>query len=194
MEIQQKQVIRERIIESIETKKIILQEDAIISTIDDVVEEIKLTIQNGGKILLCGNGGSASDAAHIAGEFVGRFQKERCAIPAIAISNDYVSTTAIANDYGYDRVFARAIEGYINQGDILIGLSTSGDSENVFLALQRAKELGGKTIGLLGKSGGKIKEIVDYSIVVPNQNTARIQESHIMIGHIICELVEASIT
>ena len=146
----------------------------------------------GGKVLLCGNGGSASDALHIAGELIGRFQRERQGLPAIALNADVASMTAIANDYGYDRIFERGVEGLLNKGDTLIGISTSGNSENVYLAVKKAKEKGGKTIALLGKDGGKINDIADISIVVPSDCTARIQESHIMIGHIICELVEDS--
>ncbi len=183
-------VIKNRIRESIDVKETILTSDELVSAIEKAVEEVKNTLKNGGKIILCGNGGSASDAAHIAGELVGRFQKERVSIPAIALNEINVSLTAIANDYSYDDVFARPVSGLMKEGDVLIGISTSGNSENVYRAIKMAKEKGGKTIGLLGKSGGKITECCDVSIIIPSNVTARIQESHIMIGHIICELAE----
>ena len=184
------ELIKNRIEESIEVKQRILASDVLLTAIEKAGDIVQETLHNGGKILLCGNGGSASDAAHIAGELVGRFQKERKSIPAIALNEINVSLTAIANDYSYDDVFARSVEGLMNKGDVLIGISTSGNSENVYRAVLKAGEIGGKTIGLLGKSGGKILNHCDVPIVVPCDVTARIQESHIMIGHIICELIE----
>ena len=144
------------------------------------------------KILLCGNGGSAADAQHIAAELVGRFQKERRSLPAIALTTDTSALTAIGNDYGYEQVFARQVEGLANKGDVLIGISTSGESENVLRAIEEAKKRGCKTIGLLGKDGGRIKDLCDASIVVPCNETPRIQEMHIMIGHILCSLIDES--
>lgn len=183
-------LIRNRIQESITVKKQILGNDSLIKSIQDASELISCCIRNGGKLLLCGNGGSASDALHITGELVGRFQHERKALAAMCLNADVATMTAIANDYGYEHIFERAVEGMMDSEDILLGISTSGNSENVYLALQKAKDFGGKAIALLGRDGGKIKEIADISIIVPCDNTARIQESHIMIGHIICELVE----
>lgn len=182
--------VRARINESIETKKRIFEDENLINNIEDAALLVKETLKNGGKVLLCGNGGSASDALHIAGELVGRFQKERKPLPAIALPGDAVAMTALSNDYSYEDAFARQTEGFLTRGDVLIGISTSGNSENVYRAIVKAKEIGGKTVALLGKGGGKIKDAADISIVIPSDNTARIQESHIMIGHIICEIVE----
>ena len=184
------QIIKDRIRESIEVKNKILENQSIIGQIEEAAKYIIGCFSAGGKVLLCGNGGSASDAMHIAGEFVGRFQRERKALPAIALNGDVTSMTSIANDYGYENVFQRCVEGFMRHGDVLIGISTSGNSVNVYNALNRAKMMGEKTIALLGKDGGKIKTVADIPIIVPSNVTARIQESHIMIGHIICELVE----
>lgn len=183
-------VITDRIRESIDVKEKILSDEEIITKIQKAGEIVRDAMRNGNKILLCGNGGSASDSLHIAGEFVGRFQKERESLPAIALNADVASLTSIANDYGYEHVFERGIEGYGNPGDVLLGISTSGNSENVILAMKKAREKGVYTIGLSGKNGGKMDALADVSIVVPSDCTARIQESHIMIGHIICELAE----
>ncbi len=186
------QKIKDRIKESIEVKERILGDPELTGRIEEAAEAVIRCLSNGGKVLLCGNGGSASDAMHIAGELVGRFQRERSSLPAIALNGDVTSMTSVANDYGYDRVFERFVEGFMNPGDVLIGISTSGNSENVYRALIKAKEMGETTIALLGRGGGKIKDIPDISVVVPSDNTARVQESHIMIGHIICELAEES--
>ncbi len=183
-------IIEDRIRESIKTKESILSSTEILKTIEDAATLVVNCLGSDGKVLLCGNGGSASDALHIAGELVGRFQKERKSMPAYALNADVATMTAIANDYGYEKVFERGVEGLMKSGDLLIGISTSGNSENVYRAISKAKEIGGKTIALLGKDGGKIKDIADVSIIVPSNVTARIQESHIMIGHIICEIAE----
>lgn len=183
-------LITERISESVETKQKILNDKELLKDIKEAADVVSMTLHDGGKVLLCGNGGSASDALHIAGELVGRFQKERKSAPAIALNADVASMTAIANDYGFDKIFARAVEGYMHKKDVLIGFSTSGNSENVYQAFLQAKEMGGKTIAFLGRDGGKIKDIVDVPIIIPSDVTARIQESHIMIGHIICEIAE----
>ncbi|BAF70554.1 D-sedoheptulose 7-phosphate isomerase [Nitratiruptor sp. SB155-2] len=149
-------------------------------------------LKNQKKIMLCGNGGSAADAQHIAAELVGRFKKERRSLPAIALSVDTSALTAIGNDYGFELVFARQVEGLAQKGDVLIGISTSGESENVLRAMEEAKKRGCKTIGLLGKDGGRIKDLCDAAIVVPSSQTPRIQEMHIMIGHILCSLIDES--
>jgi len=186
------QLIINRITESIEVKNKIINSRELCDLIDNVCSEIIQVYKNGGKVILCGNGGSASDALHLAGELVGRFQKERKSWPAIALNADVATITAIANDYGYDDVFSRQVEGHMKETDILIGFSTSGNSENIYRAFVKAKEFGGKTIGMLGKDGGKIKNVSDFPIIIPSDITARIQESHITIGHIICEIVEAN--
>lgn len=186
----QVEIIKQRLLNSIEVKKQILNDDEMISMIIQLVNEISSVIMNGGKVLICGNGGSASDALHMAGELVGRFKKERKAWPAIALNGDVASMTAIANDYGYDYIFERSVDAYMTPNDLLLGISTSGNSENVYKAILRAKELGGKTAALLGKDGGKIKLVTDYPIVVESNVTARVQESHITIIHIMCEMIE----
>lgn len=183
-------LIKERIRESIRTKQALIDSSELLNSIEQTADLVIDTLKRGGKILLCGNGGSASDALHIAGELAGRFQMERGALPAIALNADISTLTAVANDYGYDRVFERSVEGLMRETDTLIGISTSGNSENIYLAVKKAKEIGGQTAAFLGRDGGKIKNIADLAIVVPGDCTARIQEAHIMIGHIICELVE----
>lgn len=186
-------LIEERIEESIKTKQKLLGDKELIAQIQRIADTVSECLNTGGKVLLCGNGGSASDALHIAGELVGRFQKERKSLPAVVLNADVATMTAIANDYGYDSVFERQVEGFLNKGDVLIGISTSGNSENILRAVKRASLIGGHTVVFLGKDGGKIKEQAELPIVVPCDCTARIQESHIMIGHIICELVENEI-
>lgn len=189
-----KDLIKARIQDSINVKYELLNNDELLSVIDCLANRIVSAIRNGNKLILCGNGGSASDALHFAGEFVGRFQKERIAWPAIVLNADVAAITAIANDYGYDDVFARQAEAHVKQGDIFVGISTSGNSENVLRAMRVAKNMGAITAALLGKDGGKIKEMVDYPIVVPSNVTARIQESHITIIHILCEIAEEKIS
>ncbi|MEO2118104.1 MAG: D-sedoheptulose 7-phosphate isomerase [Methanocaldococcus sp.] len=154
------------------------------------VEVIYNALKNGNKILICGNGGSASDSQHFAAEIVGRFKLERRGMPAIALTTDTSILTAIGNDYGFDRIFERQVEALGKEGDVLVGISTSGNSENVIKAVNKAKEMGIYTIGLLGKSGGKLKDIVDLALIVPSNDTARIQECHLTIYHVICEEVE----
>jgi len=146
----------------------------------------------GNKILLCGNGGSAADAQHIAAELVGRFIAERKGLPAIALTTDTSILTAIANDYGYEHVFARQVEALASAGDVLIGISTSGDSTNVLAAIEAANQMGCTTIGLLGRDGGKLKTVADQDITVQVQTTAAIQECHIVIGHMWCAMVDAA--
>lgn len=152
--------------------------------------EIVKTFRNGGKVILMGNGGSAGDAQHIAAEFVGRYKKERKSYPALALNTNTSTITAIGNDYGYDVSFSRQMEGFAKPGDVVIGISTSGNSKNVFLAMEVAKKQGCFTAAFLGRDGGAIKDIVDLPIIVKSNNTPRIQECHIFIGHTLCELVE----
>ena len=148
------------------------------------------TLKSGNRIFLIGNGGSAADCQHIAAELVGRFKKERKGLPAIALTTDTSILTAIGNDYSFDEIFARQIEALANKGYLVIGISTSGNSENVVRGILKAKEIGCYTVGLLGKNGGKLKDLVDLAIVVPSNNTPRVQECHILIGHIVCEIVD----
>lgn len=164
--------------------------ELIIPQIKEASELVIATLKNGNKVLLCGNGGSASDAQHISAELVGRYKSERKGLPAIALTTDTSALTSIGNDYGYDRIFDRQVEALINRGDLLIGISTSGESLNVLSAMLLAKEMGAKTIGFTGKGGGKIKYASDVNIIVPSDDTPRIQEMHILIGHIICQALD----
>ena len=148
------------------------------------------TLKAGNKILLCGNGGSAADAQHIAAELTGRYKSERRGLPAIALTTDTSALTAIANDYGYARIFDRQVEALASEGDLLIGISTSGNSANIISALGCAKGLGCKTVGMSGKSGGEMNSACDLNLVVPSNDTPRIQEMHILIGHILCQAVD----
>lgn len=160
----------------------------------DVIERIFAVLysalSSGKKILLCGNGGSAADAQHIAAELVGRFKKERRGLPAIALTTDTSILTAVANDYGYEETFARQVEALASVGDVLVGISTSGNSPNVVEAVKTGKRLGVKTIGLTGGTGGALKTLCDEVLIVPSDITARIQEAHILIGHILCEMID----
>lgn len=160
------------------------------SQIEEIVSQIKIALIKGNKILFCGNGGSAADSQHLAAEFVGRFQKERKGLPAIALTVDTSILTAVGNDYGYENVFSRQVEALAEAGDILIGISTSGNSENVVKAIELAKSMGVYTVGMTAIGGGKMAAICDQCIAVPAKVTARAQEMHILIGHIICELVD----
>ena len=159
--------------------------------IEDSAELIVDCIRNGHKVLLCGNGGSAADAQHIAAELVGRFIAERKGLPAIALTTDTSIITAIANDYGYSKIFSRQVESLAQDGDVFIGISSSGNSFNVIEAAKSAKEIGCVLIGLLGRDGGELKNLVDWPIVIPVQETAAIQECHIIVGHIWCGMVDA---
>ena len=150
------------------------------------------TLLAGHKVLLAGNGGSAADAQHIAAELTGRFVKERKALPAIALTVDTSALTAISNDYGYHSVFERQLRALANPSDLFIAISTSGNSANIINALKAAKEIGCKTLGLSGRDGGQMNELCDINIVIPEDNTARIQEMHILIGHILCTAVDQS--
>ena len=158
--------------------------------IEECVDLILNTLKNNKKILLAGNGGSATQASHIAAEFTGRYKLERKALPAIALTTDQAAITAIANDYGFEKTFERQIEALGQEGDVLITLSTSGNSQNIINAVNKSNSMGIKTIGFLGKDAGKQKNTSNVEIIVPSENTPRIQEAHITILHIICELVE----
>lgn len=178
---------------SIEVKRQLLADEKFLQKIETIIERVTQAFQNGNKVLFCGNGGSAADAQHLAAEFSGRFYKDRKALPSEALHCNSSYLTAVANDYSYDVIYSRLIEGICVEGDVLIGLSTSGNSKNILNAFATAKEKGVITIGLTGASGGKMKDACDYLLNVPSSDTPRIQESHILIGHIICELVEAKI-
>lgn len=184
------EIAKQRLLDSIEVKQLILQDNSFLSSICSAADIIIESFSKGGKLVICGNGGSASDSLHFAAEIIGRFQKVRASWPAITLNSDVSSITAISNDFGYEEVFARQVEGLLKKEDIFIGISTSGNSENVYRAIKKAKKLGVTTIALLGMSGGRISKEVDLSIIVPSQNTARIQESHITIIHILCEIIE----
>ena len=158
-------------------------------TTEKIAEELAEAFTNGNKVLICGNGGSNCDALHFAEEFTGRFRKERRALPAIAIS-DSSHITCVGNDYGFDYIFSKGVEAYGKEGDMFIGISTSGNSGNVIKAVEKAKELGMKTVALLGKDGGKLKGMCDYEFIIPGETSDRIQEIHMMILHIIIEGVE----
>ncbi len=160
---------------------------------DDIKKACELavkTLKNGGKILLCGNGGSAADAQHIAAELTGRYKTQRNSLPGIALTTDTSALTAIGNDYGYKFVFSRQLSGIGNKGDLLIAISTSGNSENVIDVIKVAKEKGIFVLGFSGKNGGKMSEICDLNLIVPSDNTPRIQEMHILFGHIICQAID----
>jgi D-sedoheptulose 7-phosphate isomerase len=183
--------IKKAINNSIELKNKIMNDDILLEAIELAAEKIIVSLKNGGKVFFCGNGGSAADAQHLAAELSGRFYYDRGPLAAEALHVNTSYLTAVANDYGYDEVYARLVKGSGKKGDIIVGLSTSGNSTNVIKAFETANALGLKTIGLTGASGGKMKDISTILINLPSDNTARIQESHIMIGHIICEIVES---
>lgn len=164
--------------------------DSLSGNIEAACEMIITTLKNGNKVLLAGNGGSAADAQHIAAELSGRFVKERKALPGIALTTDTSAITSIANDYGYEYVFSRQLEALGKPGDLFIGISTSGNSEGILNAFKSAKKLDCKTLGLSGRNGGKMNGLCDLNIIVPSETTARIQEMHILIGHILCKAVD----
>ena len=182
--------IRSILAASIDVKQQILADPELLNNIAASAEQITKAFQQKNRIYLCGNGGSAADAQHLAAEFSGRFYTDRKALPAEALHVNTSYLTAVANDYSYDVVYARLIEGISNPGDILIGLSTSGNSANVVKAFETARTMGVITIGFTGKDGGKMRDLSNLWIGVPSQDTPRIQEAHITIGHIICQLVE----
>lgn len=184
------QKIKDSINSSIQTKLSLLE--LCLNSIEETGLILSKCIKNGGKILFCGNGGSAADSQHLAAELVIRYRStfNRPAIPGIALTVDPSIMTAGGNDIGFENVFARGVEAYGQPEDVLVGISTSGNSENVLRAAKKAKEIGMKVVGLLGCGGGKIAEICDISVIVPSDITARIQESHILIGHIWCEIIE----
>ncbi|HEU4471376.1 MAG TPA: D-sedoheptulose 7-phosphate isomerase [Flavisolibacter sp.] len=184
--------IKDIIQSSIDVKTKLLGNEEMIATIARIADAATSALQKGGRIYFCGNGGSAADAQHLAAEFSGRFYKDRKALPAEALHCNTSYLTAVANDYSYDVVYARLIEGIGAKGDVLIGLSTSGNSANIVRAFETARGKGIATVGFTGMTGGSMRSVSDHLVNVPSTDTPRIQESHIMIGHIICQLVEES--
>jgi len=177
------------------------EHDAVMRTLADQADAFRAiaatareALRNGGKICFFGNGGSAADAQHLAAELVGRFQIERAALPAIALTTDTSILTAVANDYGYEAIFSRQIEGLCRAGDLVIGLSTSGNSPNVLRGIETANRLGLETVGFCGGTGGRLAQIARQSLVVPSPKAARVQEAHIFLGHTLCEAIESGFT
>ena len=182
--------IKNIISSSIAVKQSVLSDINLVSTVENIAVEMVKCLKQGGRIYFCGNGGSAADAQHLAAEFSGRFYTDRKALPAEALHCNTSYLTAVANDYSYDVVYARLIEGIANDGDFVVGLSTSGNSANIVKAFEAALSKKVVTVGFTGKDGGKMKPLSDYLLNVPSTDTPRIQESHIMLGHIICQMVE----
>ncbi len=185
--------IKEELKNSISIKEKILTNQEILENIKKSAEVIISALKNGKKLLICGNGGSAADSQHFAGEMIGRYKKERKAFKVIALTTDTSIITAWSNDYSFDTVFARQVEGLGEEGDVLFAISTSGNSVNVIKACEKAREKGLKIIGLAGKDGGQLKNYADICIIVPSNDTPRIQESHITIIHILCNLIESEL-
>ena len=185
--------IRNIIEASIKVKQNLLADETLISTIETVTKIVTQAFQNGNKVLFCGNGGSAADAQHLSAEFSGRFYTDRNPLPSEALHCNTSYMTAVANDYGYDVVYSRMVKGIGKRGDVLIGLSTSGNSVNIINALKQADEIGMTTVAFTGESGGKMNSIAHHLINVPSNDTPRIQECHIMIGHIVCQQVEENL-
>ena len=183
-------IIAQRFQEHQELVAAVQKDEALLAKLAAAAELIRIAIATGHKLLFCGNGGSAADAQHWAAEFVGRFQKERRGLPALALTVDTSILTAVANDYGYERVFSRQVEALGQAGDVLIGISTSGNSGNVVAAVELAKILGLRTIGMTGCGGGKLAALTDVCLVIPCKVTARVQEVHSLMGHLLCELAD----
>jgi D-sedoheptulose 7-phosphate isomerase len=183
-------IIRERVRNSVELKTKIMSSDALLEAVEKITRAIVATYRNGGKVLWCGNGGSAADAQHLSAELSGRFYYDRPPLFSEALHVNTSYTTAVANDYHYDVIYSRLVEAMGKKGDVLIGLSTSGNSANVVKALEKAKSTGIITVGFTGETGGKMKPLCDHLVNIPSTDTPRIQECHMLLGHTICELVE----
>lgn len=179
--------------DSISTKEAVLADSTLINRIEAATETITRAFQNGQKVLFCGNGGSAADAQHLAAEFSGRFYTNRNPLPSEALHCNSSYITAVANDFGYEYIYSRMVQGMGKSGDVLVSLSTSGNSQNILKAMEMARELGMINIGMTGSTGGKMKDLSDILLNIPSTDTPRIQECHITIGHIICQLVEAEL-
>ena len=184
--------IKQIITASISVKQQILEDEAMLKKLEESVDLIVKALKNGNRLWFCGNGGSAADAQHLAAEFSGRFYTDRDALPAEALHCNTSYLTAVANDYSYDVVYSRLVKGITQRGDVLLGLSTSGNSANIVKAFETAREKGVVTIGFTGEGGGKMKELSDILFNVPSKDTPRIQESHILLGHIICQFSESN--
>lgn len=178
---------------SVNVKEKLLADENLVDTIKVITEKIITAFHNGNKVLFCGNGGSAADAQHLAAEFSGRFYTDRNPLPSEALHCNTSYLTAVANDYGYEFVYSRLLKGMGREGDIIIGLSTSGNSDNIFKAFEQARTMGITTIAFTGDGGGKLKELSDILMNVPSNDTPRIQECHITVGHIICQLAEEAL-
>ena len=185
--------IKQSIQNSITVKSSILSDEKLLNTISEVTQVLTHALQNGNRVLWCGNGGSAADAQHLAAELSGRFYYDRPPLNSEALHCNSSYLTAVANDYGYEYVFSRMIDGACKKGDVLIGISTSGNSKNIINAMQKAQSLGVINIAMTGQTGGRMKDLADFVINVPSSDTPRIQEAHIMIGHIICQIIEINI-
>jgi len=185
--------IKNIISSSIDVKTKLLADESLVARIEAATAAVTKSFRDGNKVLFCGNGGSAADAQHLAAEFSGRFYTDRDALPSEALHCNTSYLTAVANDYSYDVIYSRIVKGTGKPGDVLIGLSTSGNSKNIINAMEVARQLGMITICFTGATGGKLKDMCDFLINVPSTDTPRIQESHIMVGHIMCELVEKSL-
>jgi D-sedoheptulose 7-phosphate isomerase len=188
-----KVAIKKLIKASIDTKQAILENEDLVLAIDSVIKMVVPAFNNGQRVHFCGNGGSAADAQHLAAEFSGRFYKNRRALPSEALHCNTSYLTAVANDYSFEEIYSRLVDGIMEKGDVLIGMSTSGNSKNIVKAFETARAKGIITVGFTGESGGNMKDLSDYLINVPSSVTPRIQEAHMLIGHIICELVESAI-
>jgi D-sedoheptulose 7-phosphate isomerase len=188
-----KNYIKDQIKKSYETKQAVYQNENLINKIEQVSKLCVELYRGKNKTILAGNGGSAADAQHIAAELVGRYGFDRPSIPSLALTTDTSCLTAIGNDYGYEKIFSRQLEGMGQSGDIFIGISTSGNSKNIINAFISAKEKGITTVALVGRDGGEMAKMADIALVVPSDSTPRIQESHILIGHIICDIIEKEI-
>ena len=164
-----------------------------LEVLERIATEMTRAIQNGNKVLWCGNGGSAADSQHLAAELMGRFRRERCSLPSIALTTDTSILTAVANDYGYEKVFQRQVEGLCVKGDVVVGISTSGNSRNVPAALETARRMGALTVAFTGRTGGALGDIADLALRIPSDDTARIQEGHILCGHMLCDWIEMSV-
>ena len=186
-------LVTARIRESIIVKQAILEDESLLNLIQELALACVHSLKQGGKLFFFGNGGSAADAQHLAAELVGRYLRERRAIPAIALTTNSSCITAIGNDYSFEEVFARQIEALGNKGDVAVGISTSGNSLNVLRALQSAKNKGMATAAMTGKTGGKLKEFAEYCLCIPSEQAPRIQEGHILLGHVLCEIIEESL-
>ncbi len=183
--------ITRSISDSIAAKQAMLNNPELLQTIQQVADTMIAALRNGNRILWCGNGGSAADAQHLAAELSGRFYYDRPPLNSEALHCNTSYLTAVANDYGYELIYSRMIDGACRAGDVLVGISTSGNSKNILNAFRKAKELGVITVAMTGKTGGEMRQVADYLLNVPSMDTPRIQESHIMLGHIVCEIVEA---